>query len=48
VKIIRKSDYDHEGPRGNQYIAAENIPNRHLAEIMVAALNDRCPTRTTS
>ncbi len=39
-KIIRTSNFDHEDHRGNQWVAAENIPTSQLAELMVNGINN--------
>ena len=41
MKIVRKSNYDKEGPDGDQYFVAENITNTYLAGIMCEALNEK-------
>lgn len=40
MKIVRKSNWDHDDYRGNQWFVAENIKDAHLGQIMVEALNE--------
>lgn len=40
MKIIRKSNYDHEDWRGDQYVVADNIQRERQAKIMCEALNE--------
>lgn len=40
MKIIRKSNFDHENWRGNQWFVAQRLSERQ-AEIVADALNDR-------
>jgi hypothetical protein len=37
--IIRKSNFDHEDWRGDQWFAARGIPSERMALIMCAVLN---------
>ena len=39
-KIVRKSNFDYEDWRGDQYFVAENIKHERQAKIMAEALND--------
>lgn len=38
--IVRKSNFDYEDWRGDQYFVAQGIPTKSQAEIMCEALND--------
>jgi hypothetical protein len=39
MRIIRKSNFDHEDHRGGQYFVAQRL-SAHQAEAVVKALND--------
>ena len=43
MKIVRKDNYDREGPWGDEHFVAENIKSKHLAEVMCRALNNIDP-----
>lgn len=38
--IVRKSNFNHEDWRGDQYFVAQGIPTKVQADIMAEALND--------
>lgn len=40
MKIVRVSNFDYDDHRGDQYVVAEGIANKHHASVMCEALNE--------